>query len=130
MVTRTAGPRVEPPFVVIALDDLAGPFDFDNRIQRCYELAANAMVSGKAPEGSFLLHGSWHGPGARRRIGHASVALPEGLIWEPIQARVYHFEDWEYWTQWRTEATYTKTDTSRNMLTSGHYGRWHESRYP
>ena len=104
---------------------------FEQRRQRCYELAGYAVAFGTAPAGSLLVHGSWTGPVPKERIGHAWVLLPDGCVWEPIRARIYadraEFYDW---TKAWDERTYALSVVRRNLASSGHFGRWHESRYP
>lgn len=104
---------------------------FDQRRRRCYELAGYAVLFGSAPPSSLLVHGSWHGPGAAERIGHAWVLLPpRGLVWEPIRARLYDRDDFYSWTSAWDERTYAVSVARSMVATRGHFGRWHESRYP
>lgn len=102
---------------------------FEQRLTRCYELAFSGLMMG-APEGSFLVHGSMHGPDAPQRIGHAWLLLPGGLIWEPITALVQDRDEWYAYARAREERTYSKLQAARASVTHGDYGRWHESRYP
>ena len=127
--------RSEPP--VQGLEDF-GTLDasgdaartFDERVGRCYELAGYAVVFGDAPEGSRVVHGSWHGPGAARRIGHAWVHIDSDVVWEPIRMRLYEREAFYEWTRAEIEREYTAEQARLEMLRSGHFGRWHESRHP
>ena len=139
------GPLVTPPMEI--LDEVGPPeppghrdlfgtghvdgpsATFDQRITRCYELAANALFAG-APEGSELVHGSIHGYGAPRRIGHAWLNLPDGTVWEPITAKVYDKDAWTAYARAREERVYTKDQAAKELIGSGHYGRWHDSEYP
>lgn len=107
---------------------------FEDRAQRCYELAGYAVALGDAPRGSFVVHGSWHGPEAEQRIGHAWVefrgASGELLVWEPVTAAVYDGREFLKATRAWEERRYD-AHTARVMIYSHHhYGRWHESRYP
>lgn len=107
--------------------------EFEARISRCYELAGRAVVMGSAPAGAMLVHGSWHGPGAPRRIGHAWVEWESEVgprVWEPITGRIYETEAFYAWTAAEIEVAYTKAEASREMVKSGHFGRWHESPHP
>jgi GNAT superfamily N-acetyltransferase len=139
------GPLVTPPMEI--LDEVGPPeppgrhdlfgtghvdgpsTTFDERLTRCYELAASALFAG-APEGSVLVHGSIHGYGAPRRIGHAWLNLPDGTVWEPITAKVYDKDAWTAYARAREERVYTKDQAAKELIGSGHYGRWHESEYP
>lgn len=107
---------------------------FQQRRCRCYELAGYAVAFGTAPAGSLLVHGSWTGPVPKDRIGHAWVLLPKSagveLVWEPIRARLYLRGEFYDWTKAWDEATYALSVVRRNLASSGHFGRWHESRYP
>lgn len=103
---------------------------FGQRIQRCFELAGYAIVFGDAPEGSRLVHGSWHGPKAERRIRHAWLELPDGLIWEPIRAVIHQADEFRSWARMWDEVSYTKSQAQNACQAFGHYGPWTESRYP
>lgn len=108
---------------------------YDLRRGRCYELAGYAVAFGTTPPNVRLVHGSWHGPGAAQRIGHAWVELPDPehrglMIWEPIRGVIYPAGPWRAWTQAWDERTYTLPTVRRLLAKSGNYGRWHESRYP
>lgn len=106
----------------------------DERSGRCYELAAFTQCLGLAPSGSLLVHGSIFHPefSSRGRIGHAWLLLPggDGLMWEPIEGLVASKDAWyKYANAWE-ERTYSEAVTRRMIVDHGHYGRWHESRYP
>lgn len=103
---------------------------FAQRRNRCYELAGYAVAYGAAPEGSLLVHGSWTGPVPKERIGHAWLLLPGGLVWEPIRARIYDRTEFYEWTKAWDERTYALPVVRRLLNHYGHFGRWHESRYP
>jgi hypothetical protein len=107
---------------------------FWDRLSRCYELAAWAVLYGDLGDGS-IVHGSWHGPGAPQRIGHAWVLLATdpgepAQIWEPITAEVFDAETFYEWTNAEPERTYTAQAAARQMVKSGHFGRWHKSLWP
>lgn len=104
--------------------------EYEDRLKRCFELACYALVFGDAPAGSRLVHGSWHGPNAEQRIRHAWLELPDGLIWEPIHAAIYRADQIREYARMWDERTYDKHTASRMTLDWGHYGPWHESRYP
>ena len=104
-------------------------WEFDERLGRCYELTAYAIAFGDAPEGSTLVHGSWHGVAAPRRIGHAWVRCG-GRVWEPIKARWYDEAEFLHWTAARVEKEYDEVEVRVMLMRHGHYGRWHQSRYP
>jgi hypothetical protein len=104
---------------------------FDERIKRCYELAAWAVLVGDAPTGSAVVHGSWHGPQAEQRIRHAWVVLPGAtLIWEPIRALVYEVTDFKGYTRCWDERFYSAATLATFVKTHQNFGPWHESRYP
>lgn len=102
----------------------------DLRLKRCYELAGCCVLSGKAPQGSSVVHGSWHGPGAPQRIGHAWVRLPLGLIWEPIRGNVFLEREFYEWTRAWDEREYAFNALATMVMSHNDFGRWHESRYP
>jgi hypothetical protein len=104
---------------------------YEQRRGRCYELAAYTQVWGTAPTGTLLLHGSMHGPDAdHERIGHAVLELPDGSTWEPILGDVYPPGVWAAYARWQTERQYSRRQTQRQLVLTGHYGRWHESPHP
>ena len=103
---------------------------FEDRLTRCYELSAYALLFGSAPKGSKLVHGSMHGPGGKQRIGHGWLRLPGGKVWEPITARVYDEQQWMTYADAKVERVYTRAQASDRVFWSGVWGRWHESRWP
>jgi len=103
---------------------------FDERIGNCYELGAYALTLGTAPKGTKLVHGTMHGPQAERRISHCWLRLPGGKLWEPITAKVYDEADWTDYADAKVERVYTKVEASKMLVRTGHYGKWHRSRYP
>lgn len=103
---------------------------FEQRIKNCYHLAGYAVVFGEAGRSSRLVHGSWQGPTAEQRIGHAWVELPNGLIWEPIFAAIFDGEELRRYARMWDERTYDYHVAKKMIQSSGHWGRWHESRYP
>lgn len=109
------------------------------RRTRCFELATYAMLFGLAGRtvGAELVHGTWHGPGAPRRIPHAWVNLIDPVTgdratWEPIHAVVYDRSEFYAWTAAWDERTYNVV-TARACCVGAaggaHYGPWHMSRY-
>lgn len=103
---------------------------FEERLKRCFELATYAVAFGEAGTQSRLVHGSWHGPKGVERIRHAWVELPNGLIWEPIHAAIFEADALRQFAKMWDERTYDHPTTRRLLQASGHYGPWHESRYP
>ena len=106
---------------------------YEERRTRCYELAGYAVAFGdlKDDHRVRVVHGSMHGPEADQvRIGHAWVELPGDLVWEPILALIRDRAAWVAHARPRDERTYAPTDLLRNIGSTGHFGRWHESRYP
>ena len=106
-------------------------FHFNLRLSRCYELAGYAVVMGDLGDGT-LVHGSFHGPGADRRIGHAWVLTGENneQVWEPITGNFYDRDEWYAWTRAEDERTYTKIEAAHKMVEFKHWGRWHDSPHP
>lgn len=105
---------------------------FGQRAGRCYELSAYALTLGDSapPVGSRLVHGTIDGgPGTLGRIGHAWLLLPGGELWEPILARVFPGGEWLEWADALVERVYSVPQARSLMVSSGHYGRWHESEY-
>lgn len=129
-----AGYSTEPPNVIdfLGTENASGEpsLTFAQRRNRCYELAGSAVAFGSAPAGSMLVHGSWTGPVPKERIGHAWVILPGGRVWEPIRHRIYAKDDFYVWTRAWDERTYALPVVRRHLAATGHFGRWHESRYP
>jgi hypothetical protein len=104
---------------------------FDLRLKNCYMLAGWAVVFGTAGASARLVHGSWHGPKAPQRIGHAWVELERGrLIWEPIHAAVFDAEALRRFARMWDERTYDYHTARRMVRENDNFGRWHESRYP
>jgi hypothetical protein len=102
---------------------------FEARLKNCYHIAGYALAFDSAPESARLVHGSWHGPKAEERIGHAW--LEHGpLIWEPIYAAWFDGEALRRYARMWDEATYDKPTAKRMIGSWRHWGRWHESRYP
>lgn len=99
------------------------------RLGHCYELAGKAMLFTDAnadsmPMPAALIHGSWHGPDAARRIEHAIVLLDTGQIWEPVTAGIYDRAKFESYTRWHRHQIYTAAEARHHMYTTGHYGTW------
>lgn len=104
--------------------------DFNDRLGRCYELAAKAMLEVPQPPGApvplLLLHGKWRGPTAKEAIGHALVNLSNGYFWEPITKSICEPHQFMGYTRWQTLITYDAVSARRHMRLSEHYGPWHE----
>lgn len=131
VIRQVYGPKgVEEMFGTANADPDEPARTFDERLRRCYELAAQALMFGTAPKGAKLVHGTMRGPRATRRIGHAWLRLPGHKVWEPINAKVYDEAEWVAYARARVDRIYTKTQTGRMLVLKGHYGRWHESRHP
>lgn len=131
VMRKVYGPKgVEEMFGTALIDPDEPARTFDERLSRCYELAVDALIVGTAPNGTKLIHGTMHGPGAPRRISHAWLRLPGGKVWEPIAATIYDETDWTVYAAAKVERVYTKTRAARMLVLHKHYGRWHESRHP
>jgi hypothetical protein len=106
---------------------------FDDRITRCYEISNYALLFGTAPSIARLIHGSIHGQDAPERIGHAWLVITTrvvDLVWEPITGLVHLKDEWYEFARARDEREYLKHVAARTTQMTGHYGRWHDSRYP
>lgn len=99
----------------------------DQRLGRCYELAAFALALGSAPRDAHLVHGSVHALPAPVRIKHAWLELPDGHVWEPARAHVWHGTSW--WTYARPviDVRYTVAEARRRIIDAGHWGPWETS---
>lgn len=100
------------------------------RLGHCYMLAGMAMLwstdslKGYMPQPVALIHGSWHGPTAPRRIDHAIVLLDNGQVWEPVTAGIYDRAKFETYCQWERHQIYNAREANRLMLDSGNFGPW------
>lgn len=103
--------------------------DFEERRGRCYELVGYALAFGSAPPDALTVHGSWRGPGATRRIGHAWLTW-QGFVWEPVTAGWYEARSFTEVVRLREERVYTQPELRKQLLIHNHYGRWHESEHP
>jgi hypothetical protein len=102
----------------------------DERLTRCYELAAYALTIGTAPDDAILVHGTWqHVVHTDKRIGHAWLELPDGQIWEPIRGVIWYRAAWNMILQPIEERRYTKSEAHNAVMFYRHWGRWHESEY-
>lgn len=107
---------------------------FAERLGSCYHLGALAFVNwherrlenASMPPPMLLVHGSWQGPGAPRRIDHCWVVLKDQRIWEPISAMVFDPNQFYPVTQGRVDAMHSAVDVYRHLLTTGHWGPWPE----
>lgn len=93
------------------------------RAGRCYELTAYALLFGSAPLGTVLVHGTVQGNGPR--IGHAWLELPDGSVWEPMYHLIYL--NWTEYASAVEERRYTSTEARRLIMSSGHWGCWHDT---
>lgn len=107
---------------------------FKDRLTRCNELTNYALLWGDAPEATRLVHGSIHGPyEGTERIQHSWLVTKTSrgeLVWEPITHLWYDKEAWYAYARAWDEREYTRRQTWELTMSSGHYGPWHESRYP
>ncbi len=100
------------------------------RLGHCYMLAGMALLwstdtlEGYMPQPVALIHGSWHGPTAPRRIDHAIVLLDNGQVWEPVTAGIYDRAKFETFCQWQRHQIYNVREANRLMLNSGNFGPW------
>lgn len=111
---------------------------FKDRISRCYELAAKAFsgwaeyvnhlfATGHAPNLPApvgLVHGTWHGPQAPRRIAHAWVLLEDGRVWEPITAVLCERGLFDTYTSAEHTYLYDRTQATLHMARTRHFGPW------
>lgn len=103
---------------------------FNERIGRCFELAAYALVFGSAPAEAQLIHGSMKGPhDSDKRIGHAWLRLPGGQVWEPIMHLVYQARAWELFAQPQVQYNYSRAEVRRMLFLHEHYGPWATLKY-
>lgn len=106
---------------------------WEQRRHRCYELAGFAFLFGDlaGAKRALLVHGTMHGPyEGNQRIGHAWIEFGDRLVWEPVRGLIRDRAEWEAHARPRAERSYAESTARRAVLQSGHYGRWHESRYP
>jgi hypothetical protein len=106
---------------------------FEQRRGRCYELAGFTFLFGEmvGVKRAMLVHGSMHGPTADSvRIGHAWIEFGDRLVWEPVRGLIRDRAEWEAHARPIPERSYAETTARRLAAQSGHWGRWHESRYP
>ena len=109
---------------------------FRERLTRCYELASLGMVpwegmaehleSEGLPTPDRLVHGSWHGPEAPKRIKHAWVMLDDGRVWEPITSLIYDRDKFYSYTRAQDDRLYSRAGALRRMNESQHHGPWDE----
>ena len=102
----------------------------DERLTRCYELAAYALTLGTAPSDATLIHGTWqHVIYAPRRIAHAWLELADGRVWEPISGVIYERSEWNLIMQPTDERRYTKTEARNAIMFHRNWGSWHASEF-
>lgn len=107
---------------------------FEQRLGRCYELAAKGVIhlrfteeqraKANVPKPVGLVHGSWHGPEAPARINHAWVLLEDGCVWEPITETICYREMFYGYTRATDHEVYDLTQTACNMIGAQHFGPW------
>lgn len=105
---------------------------FDQRIGRCFELAALAVCE-LGPGPWRLVHGGWfHGAhSVNGWIGHAWVRNSKtGHVWEPILAILRTPEEWADYVKSDPEVEYDYEEVMRLFRYTEHYGSWHVSKYP
>lgn len=99
------------------------------RSQDCYEWAF------KWVEGHHdwtLVHGTLNGAAVAHFDGkyrHA-WAIKDNLIYEPIHDRVYEYDFYAPVCRPMAEIEYTYEDAVEQILTTGHYGKWHDPENP
>lgn len=96
----------------------------DDRLGKCYEIAAYALTLGSAPVGSTLVHGSVHHIYVERRINHAWLVLPSNMIWEPISCIFWVPTAWTRIARAITHNTYTSNDVHELVIEHMHWGPW------
>ena len=123
--------------VVGRLDYAREGSSFDERLTRCYELAVKAVFPyvGSAslpkslPVPVAVVHGSWHGPDAPRRIDHAWILLHheesgESFVWEPITSWICREEMFNDYTDAQIHYIYGPKQALRAMMSEQTYGPW------
>lgn len=108
---------------------------FAERLGHCYRLGATAFMkwpehlirNTHAAKPRLLVHGSWHGPEAPARIDHCWVVLDGDWIWEPISALIYEPDQFYEYTRGQINALHTGPEALAHMMSTGHFGPWHES---
>lgn len=88
-----------------------------------YEVAARALVEGKLPEGSVLVHGTALTLDGNR-IRRAWVVLPDWSVWEPMTDHYYPKGEWEKTHESRVERKYKRAMVVRKVNDTGTYGPW------
>lgn len=105
-------------------------FTFSQRKGRCYEMTALALVTNDFPDGTRLVHGTIHGPEDDMvRMGHSWLLLGSELVWEPARAMIHPRDDWYAFARATEEQVYDLYEARKQMVLTGHYGRWHKSEY-
>lgn len=122
---------------------VTGMFDYageggqmEDRLTRCYELAAKAFFDlssaaywieeGNLPTPVALVHGVWSSPATRDKpIPHAWVTLSDGQVWEPITGALCDSAKFYAYTQGDQIMIYDSVQARRNMLRHQHFGPWH-----
>lgn len=98
---------------------------FEQRLGRCYQLAAYALALGTAPEDATLVHGAVKSlvPGTQT-IDHAWLELADGTVWEPITRKFWHAQVWSDFARPRRTRRYSQMDVLDCILEHGHWGPW------
>lgn len=107
---------------------------FEDRLTRCYELAARAFhwhpnaawAHHNVPAPAALIHGSWHWHDAPKRIDHAWVLLEDSRIWEPITQMICDPEKFSASTRSEVGYLYDDVAARRNLMRFAHWGPWHD----
>jgi 5-methylcytosine-specific restriction endonuclease McrA len=102
---------------------------YDDRLGRCYELAADrvAYAGGEADE--VLVHGSIEGEG-QPRLAHAWAQRPNGDVWEPITQTSFDAVAWKLFAKPEVYLTYTSEEVLKVLRRSGHWGPWDAAASP
>lgn len=105
--------------------DPSAEIAFNDRLGRCYELAARYAIDNP---GSTLVHGSIQGMGAPR-IGHAWVVDADGEVFEPTGGKHWDEMVFEEFHNAEGYMSYRGVEINRAAVRSGHWGPWHDEPY-
>jgi hypothetical protein len=103
------------------------PEQFDQRLGRCYELAAKLVAYQPDAQrfGWLLVHGTIHGPKVYHEpLGHAWIDIGNDRIWEVVLDETYEFD--EFFDRYRAQqhGAYTVQEVRTELLVTKHYGPW------
>lgn len=90
------------------------------RDTRCYELAAEGVLIGRA---WFLVHGEVNGPPEIGRIGHAWLEF-DGWVYDPVLDQAIESEAYKSKFAALSMERYTYLEAARAISVQGHYGPW------